>query len=120
MMVCGTAGNSKSYLISAIAHALGSACLLTATTGMAAFRICGKTIHSALQLPVCTSYRDLQGSSLQRLQLALKGISYIIVDEMSMIGQRMLAWIDKRLRQAPGQLDTQLGGLSVILLGDFG
>ena len=26
--------------------------------------ICGKTIHSAVQLPVRTSYRDLQGSSL--------------------------------------------------------
>ena len=37
-----------------------------------------------------------------------------------MIGHRMLAWIDKRLRQATGQLDQPLGGLSVILFGDFG
>ena len=103
MIVCGTAGTGKSYLISAIAHALGSTCLLTATTGMAAYNICGKTIHSALQLPVRTSYRDLQGSSLHRLQLEMKDISFIIIDEMSMIGQRMLAWIDKRLRQATGQ-----------------
>ena len=44
---------------------------------------------------------------------------YLIIDEMSMIGLRMLAWIDKRLRQATGHLDTPLGGVSVILFGDF-
>lgn len=119
MIVCGTAGTGKSYLISAISQALGSTCLLTGTTGMAAYNICGKTIHSALQLPVRTSYRDLQGGSLHRLQLTIKDIAYIIIDEMSMIGQRMLAWIDKRLRQATGKLDTPLGGLSLILFGDF-
>ncbi len=37
-----------------------------------------------------------------------------------MIGHRMLAWIDKRLRQATAQLDRPLGGLSVIIFGDFG
>ena len=43
MMVCGTAGTGKSYLISAISHCLGDKCLLTGTTGMAAYNICGKT-----------------------------------------------------------------------------
>ena len=32
MMICGTAGTGKSYLISAIAQKLGSLCILTATT----------------------------------------------------------------------------------------
>ena len=32
----------------------------------------------------------------------------------------MLAWIDKRLRQASGKLDLPLGGFSIILIGDFG
>lgn len=120
MIVYGIAGTGKSYLISAIAHVLGSACLLTGTTGMAAIYICGKTIHSALQLPIDSGYRDLQGSSQQHLQLALQDRSYNIIDEMSMIEQRMLAWIDKCLHQATGQLDTSLGGLSLILFGDFG
>lgn len=52
MIVCGTAGTGKSYLINAIAHALGSTCVLTGTTGMAAFHISGKMLHSALQLPI--------------------------------------------------------------------
>ena len=32
----------------------------------------------------------------------------------------MLAWVDKRLRQTTGKLDTSLGGISVIMFGDFG
>lgn len=121
MIVCGTAGTGKSYLISAIAHALGSTCVVTGTTGMAAFHTCGKTLHSALQLPIhSSSHRDLQGSSLHRLQLAMKNKSYMIIDKMSMMGLRMMAWVDKHLCQATGQMDVPLGGMSVILFGDFG
>ena len=70
MIISGTAGSGKSYLISAIAHLLGNACILTGTTGMASFNICGKTLHSTLQLPVRnTNQCSLQGTSLQRLQL---------------------------------------------------
>ena len=45
----------------------------------------GVTLHSAAQLPI-REFRDLQGSSLQRLQLRLNGKKFLIVDEMSMIG----------------------------------
>lgn len=117
----GTAGTGKSYLIGAIAQLLNDHCILTGTTGMASFNICGKTLHSALQLPVHqSSQRELQGAALQRLQLQLKDKHYLIIDEMSMMGHKMLAWVDKRLRQASGKLDSPLGGFSVILFGDFG
>ena len=36
-----------------------------------------------------------------------------------MLGQRTLAWVDKLLRQATGKLNEPLGGISVMLLGDF-
>lgn len=105
MIVCSTAGTGKSYLISALSNLLGDTCLLTGTTGMAVFNICGQTLHLALQMPICRStymYKDLQGNSLHRLQLKMKNKLYVIRDEMSMMGQKMLVWIDKCLRQATG------------------
>ena len=39
MIVCGTAGTGKTYLISAVKQVLGAQCVVTATTGIAAFTI---------------------------------------------------------------------------------
>ena len=76
-------------------------------------------MHSAAQLPI-REYRELQGDSLQRLQLRLEGKSFLIVDEMSMIGHKMLSSLDNRLRAGTGKEDISFGGMSVILMGDFG
>ena len=44
-------------------------CVVTATTGKAAFNINGITIHSLLKLPISKiSQKDLSGSSLESLQ----------------------------------------------------
>ena len=121
MLICGTAGTGKSFLISAIAGLLVPSCLLTGTTGVAACNICGCTLHSTLQLPVGSHKRcDLKGASLGQLQQTFVNKSYLIVDEMSLIGQNMMFWIDKRLREATGYLNLPLGGFHVILMGDFG
>ena len=50
----------------------------------------------------------------------MKDKHYLIVDEMSTIGQRMFVWVDHCLHQATAKLDEPLGGISVILFGDFG
>ena len=70
MIVSGTAETGKSFLISAIAALLGGSCLLTDITGIAAFNICGMTLHSALQLLVGSHDNgDLKGrSNSARLQ----------------------------------------------------
>ena len=116
----GTAGTGKSFLIKAISQLLQYKCLLTATTGIAAFHIGGITLHSALHLPVHKhNCNDLRGQSLSTLQHKLKEICYLIVDEVSMLGQNMMVWVDKRLRQATSHLDVPFGGISVILIGDF-
>ena len=46
MIIYGTAGTGKSYLINAISSHLKDKCCLTAPTGIAAFNINGVTIHS--------------------------------------------------------------------------
>jgi Ni2+-binding GTPase involved in maturation of urease and hydrogenase len=52
MIVCGTAGTGKTYLISAAKQVLGTQCVVTATTGIAPFSINSQTLHSAAQLPI--------------------------------------------------------------------
>ena len=72
MLILGTAGTGKSYLIRALAKLLGNKCLLSATTGMASFLIGGLTLHSGLALPVQGHNKtDLSGNSLAKLQLKL-------------------------------------------------
>ena len=101
VIITGTAGSGKSYLINAIKALLGDTCILKANAGLAGYNIEGCTLHSALQLPVRNhNNNDLQGTAWQRLQLRFSGKQYLITDEMSMLGQRTPAWVDKRLRQA--------------------
>ena len=120
MLILGTAGTGKSFLIQALAQLLQHKCLLTATTGIAVFHIGGITLHSTLHLPVQKhSCNDLTGQALAKLQHKIMDIRYLIVDEVSMLGQNMMAWVDKRLRQATTHLDIPFGGMSVILIGDF-
>ncbi|XP_057830374.2 ATP-dependent DNA helicase PIF1-like [Cryptomeria japonica] len=46
---------------------------------------------------------------------------YILIDEMSFIGQNMLENIDSRLRQEfPQNAQISFGGISIILVGDLG
>lgn len=37
-----------------------------------------------------------------------------------MLGECMIAWVDRRLRQATGHQHKPFGGLSIILVGDLG
>ena len=121
LIVIGVAGTGKSYLINTLRNSLQNKCAVTATTGKAAFNIQCVTIHSLLKLPVGVyGNKDLSGESLCRLQDALNGIEYIVIDEYSMLGQSTFGWIDRRCRQVTGFLDKLLGGKSLILFGDPG
>ena len=63
----------------------------------------------------------LEGQSLSKLQEDLNHIRYILIDETSFIGPKMLTQIGARLRQAfPLQCKIPFGGFSIIILGNFG
>ena len=100
IIVSGTAGTGKSYLIGCLAKLLQSAVKIMAPTGVAAFNVHGYTLHSLLHLPTRGEFKDLQGESLDDLQKSMNGVRYIIIDEMSMVGRKMFGQVDKRLRQA--------------------
>lgn len=131
----GGAGYGKSVLVNAIYYSLnhyyshlrenddGSSMkvLLCAPTGRAAFNIGGMTLHGAFKLPVNQNRGPLprlaQGVA-NTLRARLKDIKVIIIDEISMVGARMLAQVDVRLKQIFGT-DQLYGGISIIAVGDF-
>lgn len=133
MIVMGTAGTGKSYLIRAIRERLRttarscskSPVIVIAPTGVASFNINGATIHSTLSIPITNAKRDkgldIDGERLKQLQERLQDVQYVIIDEKSMVGRRMIGQIDTRLRQAfPEHKNEPFGGRSIILFGDFG
>ena len=76
-------------------------------------------MHSAAELPI-RDYRELQCESLHCLQLKLEGKAYLIVEEMSTIGHKMFSWLDNRFRAGMGNQNKPFGGISVIVLLEFG
>ena len=123
LIIYGISGTGKTYVIKALSNLLGRRCLLTATTGMAAQLTNAKTIHSVAALPISnvpSDENELSGQRLRALQDAFEGVKYVVIDEMSMMGQRTFGYVDLRLRQATGELNEFFGGLSIILVGDFG
>jgi len=96
---------------------------LAAFTGKAAFQVGGVMLHSLLSLMPndVGSVQPLSPDPLQRVQEALKNTRFLFIDEMSMVGLKLLYAIDARLRQIfPHNSDEPFGGLIVVLFGDFG
>lgn len=60
----------------------------------------------------------IERRTLAQLQEKLRNVNYIIIDEFSVIGQRIFAWIDQRLRQASTVMDVTYGGFNVIMVDD--
>ena len=121
MIVSGTAGTGKSYLIHCLRLLLNNRVQVAAPTGVAAFNIEGHTLHSLLHLPVKGEFKDLEGERLRQMQQSLINMEYLIIDEMSMVGRTFLGQVDKRLRQVfPHHADVLFGGCSCLLFGDFG
>ena len=69
-----------------------------APTGIAAYAIMGKTLHSLLRLPVKGKMSDLSTATLQSLQALFRDIRFLMIDEKSMVDLKMLSLIDDCLR----------------------
>lgn len=62
----------------------------------------------------------LQGKSLANFQEKMYFIRYIIIDEMSFIGLKMMEWIDHILQEAfPANNQIPFGERSISLFGDL-
>ncbi len=118
MRLEGTAGTGKSHVINAICNLLkpDEVYVVATLTGKAANGVGGVTLHSLLHL---MNSKDLTGAQLRLLQDKFRTIRYLIVDEYSMVGSKLLKRIDSRLRQAECNPHELFGGISILLCGDF-
>jgi len=66
-IVSGTAGTGKSYLIQCLKLLLGDSLCVAAPTGAAAYNVVGYTLHSLLNLPIRTEFKELENKQLQTI-----------------------------------------------------
>ena len=100
MIISGTAGTGKSFLINCLTDLLRPRVKVVAPIRVAAFSIHVSTLHTLLHLPTRGEFRELEGDRLKSLQSTFEGVQYLITDEMSTAGRKMFGQVDKRLRQA--------------------
>jgi DNA replication protein DnaC len=120
MYIAGPGGTGKSRIIDAIrvffekqnqSHRLRMASF----TGVASQNIHGMTLHSAL----CLTKKTTLSEKRKRELIAMwRTVDYLIIDEVSMIGCKLLLEIHEALCEAKENSDL-FGGINVIFVGDF-
>jgi len=137
LIVLGPGGTGKSFLIrvlvltirqwakvrSATRPSPQQGVVLAAPTGIAAFNIGGSTIHSAFSLKVekngYSTFEKLRQLPLANFKEKFKNVQLVVIDEVSMVGARVLSQIHQRLNQAMDVPNGFFGNIGVILLGDL-
>ncbi len=120
MYIAGPGGTGKSRIIDALrtffdrqiqAHRVRMASF----TGVASQNIHGMTLHSAL----CFTKRKVLSEKRKRDLIAMwRTVDYLIIDEVSMIGCKLLLDIHEALCEAKENSDL-FGGINIIFVGDF-
>lgn len=109
VFVTGPAGCGKSFLIRYLRDNFRA--VVTATTGIAATLINGRTIHSVLGMRPGSTH-----VAMERFADRVRGADFLIVDEVSM----MNAWMFSALVHAVANLEAQFTEVPrLVTVGDF-
>lgn len=128
MVVNGAGGTGKSALIDAVTSSAASlgmqkALAKTATSGVAATRIGGTTIHSWAGLGITNKVDTSNAKTLEKRAKNIGTTRYLIVDEFSMMTKGLMESLSEVCCQTLCKLATcnkgPFGGINVILLGDL-
>lgn len=134
LFVSGTAGVGKSFLIKMISkrltlnytnpatRAIKPAVLLAAPTGIAAIQINGSTLHNLFSLEVQqgrdSAFKPLNSVKLNAKKILFSNLQLLIIDEISMCSNIMLAKIHKRLTEVK-ENNGLFGNVNVVVFGDL-
>src|SRR5882757_644740 len=122
MYLGGPGGTGKSRVIDALKifferRNQGRRFRLSSYTGVAAKNISGMTLHAAL----CLNQRTSKGSSdktKRDLVSMWEGVDYLFIDEVSMIGCRVMLKLSQALNDAK-ENKLPFGGINIVFAGDF-
>jgi hypothetical protein len=122
MYLGGAGGTGKSRVITALKEFFNRRnqsrrFRLSSYTGVAAKNISGMTLHTALYLNQRKT-KGISGNTRRDLIAMWEGVHYLFIDEVSMIGCRLLLKISQALNDAK-QNESPFGGINIIFAGDF-
>ena len=124
VLLTGPAGSGKTFLLnqySAYLKKKGIGVAITASTGIAATHIGGRTIHSwaGIGIKDSLSQRDLQSLAKKAyLKKQFEKTEVLIIDEISMLHAHRLDMVNQ-VCQVLKKNFLPFGGLQVVLSGDF-
>lgn len=124
VFLTGQPGAGKSYLTNQYIDYLlenGATFEVTASTGIAALNIGGKTVHSFAGLRDDKQLSDDNIGDILKNSKTYKRFSktkVLIIDEISMVSAQLLENIDK-LAKIARENEEPFGGLKVVAVGDF-
>ncbi|PPQ81758.1 hypothetical protein CVT26_007391 [Gymnopilus dilepis] len=124
LLVSGVGGTGKSHVIKSIVKLFESlgrsgSLLIGAPTGSAAVLVGGATLHSL----ILEHATERGKKDISKLAAIWKGVTYLIIDEVSMLGAKFLHKLSESMKQAKGddvvKRDKIFGGVNVIFMGDL-
>jgi len=124
IFLTGSAGTGKTFLLNKFIKYLKKAKIsvgVTASTGIAATHLDGRTIHSWSGIGLKNdmdneSIRDL--IKRKYLRDRIRKTKVLIIDEISMLDADRLDLVDRVCREAK-HLDIPFGGMQIVMCGDF-
>ena len=117
LFVTGRAGTGKSTLLRCLRDSVAGEMVIVAPTGLAAVNVGGQTIHSFFGFPP----RLIQQSDIRRSRNGriMRGLKFLVIDEVSMVRSDVMWAIDQSLRVNRGRPREPFGGVRLAMFGDL-
>lgn len=124
VFLTGAAGSGKTYLLNKFIKYLRHEKIgagVTASTGIAATHMNGRTIHSWAGIEIKDKLTDKELKKIlkrEKMQEQLDMTRVLIIDEISMLDAARLDLVDRICRGCK-EIFTPFGGLQIVMCGDF-